>query len=631
METAHGLVQEERRGLTRREAERQDAVKEHVTELRQDVALQLREVLERRSITTVFQPIFGFREGRVLGHEALVRGPAGSLLEAPQELFAAARDGGRFVELGIICIQEVLRNFAVRQLPGLLFLNLSPQLVAQRGFDQERARDFLSGIGLDAQRVVIELTEEYPTFDFRLVQESLALYRSMGFRVAIDDLGEGFASLRLWSELRPEFVKADKHFVTGVAHDPVKLQFLRSIQQIAESCGSLVIAEGIENADDFRLAKDIGIACGQGWFIGRPCEVPARDPPAAVLQANADLRVPVAPSPRRREASGRKARDFLRAVDAVAPQETMATLLERFACTPALAAIPVAGATGIVGVVSRAWLAQARVAGETQRTQASPCADCMDASPIRVEADLDLEALTALLVESDAARMADGFVIVSQGCYLGMGRAQDVLRALAESRALAAQYTNPLSMLPGQVPVNEHLERLLARGIAFAVWFVEVDQMRGLNDGAGFRKGDALIRDTGALLESASVPGLDMVGHFSGGRFVVLMQSGDWNTRATQVVDGFTTLAAAHVPAAVFERGYFTARTREGLETIRPLPRLSIGLLPVLPGVHETRHEVLAIAKLANRRARAHAGSSVVVDHYHGNAYPQSLLWQDEA
>ena len=60
---------------------------------------------------------------------------------------------------------------------------------------------------------MIELTEDYPTFDFRLVQESLQLYRSMGFRVAIDDLGEGFASLRLWSELKPEFVKADKHFV----------------------------------------------------------------------------------------------------------------------------------------------------------------------------------------------------------------------------------------------------------------------------------------------------------------------------------------------------------------------------------------------------------------------------------
>src|SRR5229473_2059698 len=94
---------------------------------------------------------------------------------------------------------------------------------------------------------------------FALVRESLMLYRSMGFRVAIDDLGEGFASLRLWSELRPAFVKADKHFVIGVAADPVKAQFLHAIQHIAENSGSLVIAEGIENAADFKIVKEMGV------------------------------------------------------------------------------------------------------------------------------------------------------------------------------------------------------------------------------------------------------------------------------------------------------------------------------------------------------------------------------------
>ena len=139
------------------------------------------------------------------------------------------------------------------------------------------------------------------------------LYRSMGFRVAIDDLGEGFASLRLWSELRPEFVKADKHFVRGIARDPVKLQFLRAIQHIAENSGSQVIAEGIENAEDFRVAKDIGIACGQGWFIGRPAEQPnTRCPPKPSSRANADARLPVVPAPRLR-ARHRAARAGLRA------------------------------------------------------------------------------------------------------------------------------------------------------------------------------------------------------------------------------------------------------------------------------------------------------------------------------
>ena len=96
------------------------------------------------------------------------------------------------------------------------------------------------------------------------------------------------------------------------------------------------------------------------------------------------------------------------------------------------------------------------------------------------------------------------------------------------------------------------------------------------------------------------------------------------------VVAGFAALVARQAPVEVVRRGYFTARTREGREAIRPLPKLAIGVLPVLPGVHESRHEVLSIAKVALQRARQLAGSGIVVDHYHGNVYPQSLLWKDE-
>ena len=239
-----------------------------------DASRQLHRVLEEKSLATVFQPIFGFREGRIVGYEALVRGPRGSLLQTPAELFAAAAEEGLAVELNLLCIQQMLHAFAASSLPGRLFLNVSPQLILQRAHDQDRAAHFMRSIGLPAERIVIELTEDYPTVDFRRVHESLMLYRSLGCSIAIDDLGEGFASLRLWSELRPEYVKADKHFVTGISHDPVKVQFLRAIQHIAENCGSLVIAEGIENTADFKVVKDIGIACGQGYFIGHPAERP---------------------------------------------------------------------------------------------------------------------------------------------------------------------------------------------------------------------------------------------------------------------------------------------------------------------------------------------------------------------
>jgi EAL domain-containing protein (putative c-di-GMP-specific phosphodiesterase class I)/GGDEF domain-containing protein len=603
---------------------------EQASAVAHEVSRQLRHVLEDGALTTVYQPIFGFREGRILGYEALVRGPEGSLVETPADLFAAATREGVSVELNLLCIREILRAFVARKLAGSVFLNVSPQMILQRGFDRARAERFLGELGLAPERVVIELTEEYPTFDFRLVHESLMLYRSMGFRVAIDDLGEGFASLRLWSELKPEFVKADKHFVTGLARDPVKVQFLRAIQHIAENSGSLVIAEGIESAADFKVVKDIGVACGQGWFIGRPAEIPSANLPEEAQRANTDAKLPVVPAPRLRAGTEPTAHDFVRAVEPAAAHTPVSDLLVRFAASPALAAIPLMGASGIEGVVSRSLLDLVAVSGASDRLGSRPCVEFADRAPIHVEPDLDLAALTALLVESDARRLADGFVIASQGRYIGMGTSSDVMRSLQSSRVLAARYTNPLTLLPGQVPINEHLERLLGGKVPFTAWFVEVDQMRGLNDSEGFAKGDGLIHAAARLLESQCEPGVDFAGHVAGSRFVMLMQSEDWAERAQRMLDRFPELLEAHVPEPARGRGYFTVRRRDGRDYVRPLPKLVIGILPVLPGVFESRHEVVAVAKRAAEKAQAQAGHAIYIDQQHGNAYPQSLLFDYE-
>ena len=581
----------------------------------------LNEVLERRALATLFQPIFSFGEARVLGYEALVRGPEGSVVETPFELFGAAEREGRLIELNIVCIQEVLRAFARRGLPGLLFLNISPQLIVQKGFDQARAARFLDALGVEPRRVVIELTED-ATFDFALVHESLMLYRAMGFRVAIDDLGEGFSSLRLWSELGPEFVKADKHFVTGIAHDAVKLQFLRAIQHIAESSGAAVIAEGIESGDDFRLVKEIGIALGQGWFIGRPEAAPRTEVSRAAAAANGDARIRVPPITRLRPGSAPRAKDFLRAVEPIARAAPLRDAVERFSRSGDIGAIPVTGSEGIEGVASRA--AVEALALDSRRLD-EPVARHLEGCPIRADAELDLPALAAMLVEADSRRLADGFVILSQGRYVGMGRSQDVIRALQGANAFAARHTQPLSLLPGQVPMHEHLDRLVARRLPFTAWVADIEEMEGLNDVEGFAKGDALIHATARLLEGALDPSVDFAAHVSGTRFVVLAQSDDWRERAEGLVAGFRGLLASHVSESTFARGYFTADRREG-RRVRPLPRLVVGILPVLPGVFESRHEVLAHARAANAAVARGAASALHVDERRGNAYPHSYL-----
>ncbi len=233
-------------------------------------------ILAGRNLTAVFQPILGLVEGEIIGYEGLIRGPADSPLHAPVNLFAAAQRCGLLLETEMLCRQIVLRAFATLGLPGRLFLNVSPSVLTHPSFRNGRTLEYLRELGIAPDRVTIEITENQPTADMELMCDALLHYRGMGFKIALDDLGEGFSSLRMWSELSPDFVKIDKHFVEGADRSPVKRQFLKSFQQIAELSGCQIIAEGIETVGELVAAQDAGIALGQGYLFAAPAATPSR-------------------------------------------------------------------------------------------------------------------------------------------------------------------------------------------------------------------------------------------------------------------------------------------------------------------------------------------------------------------
>lgn len=236
---------------------------------------ELIRILEERLVTPVFQPILAFGTGEILAYEGLIRGPESSMLHTPSKLFDAATHAGFLTELNMLCARKVVRQFARLGLKRQLFLNITPQTVLEVKDDVQRITRFIRDCGLDIAQVTIELTENQYISDRSIFREALMLFRGAGFRVALDDLGEGFSGLRLWSDLQPDFVKIDMHFVQGVSEDSVKYHFLRSLQHIAEGCGSSLVAEGVETAADFCILRDLGIHNAQGFFIGRAARAPS--------------------------------------------------------------------------------------------------------------------------------------------------------------------------------------------------------------------------------------------------------------------------------------------------------------------------------------------------------------------
>lgn len=572
----------------------------------------LQDILGQRELSALFQPIIDFSSGSILGFEGLIRGPADSPLHSPANLFGAARQQGLFFEIEMLCRQIVMESFASLELPGHLFLNVSPDVLTHPGFKSEQTLAYLNKIGIAPERVIIEVTENQPTFDFAGMRTALLHYRGMGFKIALDDLGEGFSSLRLWSELRPEFVKIDMHFVQGVNTDPLKQQFLRSIQSIALSSGTQVIAEGIETAAEFRTVRDIGIAGGQGYFIARPNHFPSLHLSGAVGSLINSRRIAEQPYQTPRTIT---IEAILSHIEPAHPEATIERIFSRFSEQKNLQAIPVVKNGRPVGLINRHEFVDSFAQPYRRELLGKkPCLKLMNAAPLLVEKSTPIHELSGFLSESEIRHFTDGFIITEQGRYIGIGTGQDLLREITKAQIETARYANPLTLLPGNVPINEHMEYLLQSGKSFAVCYADIDSFKPYNDVCGYRKGDELIQFTARLLGSVCDPTHDFIGHIGGDDFIMLMQSADWEYRCHRALSAFSQTSPALFDKDHRSAGGYMSGDRQGHIIHHPLPTLSIGVVWVNPIWFSSHHEVAEAAADAKKVAKEKPGNSLFIE-----------------
>ena len=574
---------------------------------------RLQEIMERRELSALFQPIANMQSGEIVGFEGLIRGPSDSPLHSPLNLFKVANSAGIMTEVEHLCRRVVLERFAELALPGKLFLNVSPECLLHPANKQGETLGFIHQLGINPERVIIELTESQPTYDYELLLEAVTHYREMGFQIAIDDLGEGFSSLRLWSELRPEYVKIDMHFIQGINQDPVKLQFVRSIQEIAKKSGTTVIAEGIETKSELLLIRDLGVALGQGYHLGRPQAMPATALPGSV---EAQLRKnSVALYPQEAPQQGQTAGRLLRQVPVATPKMNNNQVYELFIAEPDLQIVPVVDGETPVGVLTRAVLLD-RFARPYLRELygKKSCTLFMDDKPMITDRNTSVQELSKTIVDADRHHLFNGFIITDAGRYLGMGTGHDLMREITEMQINAARYANPLTLLPGNVPLNEHIERLLQGEVGFVACYADIDHFKPYNDVYGYRKGDDVLQMTSRLLVAYADPEQDFVGHIGGDDFIVLFQSEDWEARCQTILEAFSECVARHLNEADLAAGGYVSEDRRGNQVFHPLLSLSLGVVRVEVGQYESHHQIAAAAADAKKQAKKLNGNSLFVE-----------------
>lgn len=214
------------------------------------------------------QPVCGLADGAPVGYEALARFH-GRPPRPPDHWFRAAGTVGVAEELELVALQRALRRLAELPDGAFLSLNGSPST-----FAHPEARRLLTAAATD--RLVLEITEHAPVEDYDALAADLRPLRDRGARVAIDDAGAGFASLRHILRLSPDVIKLDRSLVSGISRDRAQQALAGGLISFAEKMGALIVAEGIELADELRTLRELGVHYGQGFLLARPSSSPLR-------------------------------------------------------------------------------------------------------------------------------------------------------------------------------------------------------------------------------------------------------------------------------------------------------------------------------------------------------------------
>lgn len=241
---------------------RRQEIEEEQIEARRD---EIQRFIAGEGLSMAYQPIVNLEDHDVIGVEALARFRSFPM-RRPDEWFAEARGIDLGVDLELAAIRQAV--IGLPKLPPRSYLSVNCSHRAARSVDLAPILEPL------ADRMVVEITEHEAVDDYEELARWLAPLRGMGVRIAIDDAGAGYASLRHTLQIAPDIVKVDISLTRSIDEDRGKRAIAKALISFAQEMGMTIVAEGIETDAELRTLLELGVRYGQGYFLAQPGMLP---------------------------------------------------------------------------------------------------------------------------------------------------------------------------------------------------------------------------------------------------------------------------------------------------------------------------------------------------------------------
>jgi GGDEF domain-containing protein len=310
------------------------------------------------------------------------------------------------------------------------------------------------------------------------------------------------------------------------------------------------------------------------------------------------------------------ARQLARRATTVTPQLTCQSVVDMFNADVQLYALPVVDDSGVVLGVLRSMDVLRRGTDKffAAITGRQSCVKIMDENPLVFDANATLRTMSEVVSSLNDRHLVDGYIVSEDGRYFGSGKMTDLLKAVSDMQIFSARYANPLTFLPGNVPIDEHIKECLEKQSDFVVAYFDLDHFKAFNDVYGYRAGDEVIQLAAQVISSHADSAADFVGHVGGDDFVVVFGSGDWEQRVQRVLTEFDHSVQPYFSQEHLAAGGLTTQNRQGVEVFHPLTGLSAGLVVVRPNSVESPSELSQRLAETKKLAKRQAGSSYFVD-----------------
>ncbi len=557
------------------------AVIKYLPDQNVDLGEMFMQILNNEDIKTVFQPIISLKDGSVLGHEALSRGPEGTALENPSMLFDIARIHDKLWELEFLCRIKALENASKHCLGKQLFINVDPAVINDDKFKKGFTKDFLTGYNLDVQNIVFEITERHTIKYYKSFRKTIDNYKNQGYRIAIDDMGSGYSGLTTIAEIHPHYIKLDMNLIRNIDKDGLKSALVKTLFDFGLVTDIILIAEGIETEDELCALIDIGIDYGQGYLIQKPYE--------DLLPINPKIVELIKKRNKKKNSMFSTSStvfvgDICRNNKHIDSRASGSDVLNIFSKNPALYALPVVDKNKVAGLIMREkFFAKLGTQYGYMLYFNRPVSMLMNTHPLTVDYETKIDMVSKIAITRSENELYDYIIVTKDSKYYGIVTVKDLLEKTIQLEVNYAKHLNPLTGLPGNMLIEIKLFEYISGNMDFTILYIDIDNFKAYNDIYGFENGDKMIQCLAQVISSCvsaySNPNC-FTGHVGGDDFIIATEGhNNIEDLCESIIESFSCKLTSFYSKETLSHGCVTAKNRHGEEEKYGLATLSIACI----------------------------------------------------